>query len=168
MQGVAHFLQGPSRSVPGWRQGSRTCSDVQSKGISFTIVRSILRRSTPLGPSPPLLEAPGPSFRTPSPHLPWTPPRTSPGPPPWSPGGGSRDLKNSSKKSSGKFVEKKRREIRQEIRREFCWGNLVRIFIFGKFVEKIRPGLEGGMNDLQRISHTLKKSSKHRAGQHMR
>ena len=153
MQGVAHFLQGPSRSVPGWRQGSR--------------------RSTPLGPSPPLLEAPGPSFRTPSPHLPWTPPRT----PPWTPSLEPRGWVQGPQKFVEKFVGKIRRkirqeirreirreirqEIRQEIRREIRWENPVRILIFGKFVEKIRPGLEGGMHDLQRISHTLKNSSKY-------
>ena len=51
--------------------------------IFVKIFVQVLQRSTPLGPPPPLLEAPGPSFQTPPPHLPWTPlppPRTSPQP----------------------------------------------------------------------------------------
>ena len=121
MVGVAHFLQGPSRSVPRWRQGSRTWLDVHRKGISFTIVRSILQRSSPLGPPPPLLEAPGPSFRTPSPHLLWNPlppPRTSPGPP-LEPGGGFRGLKNSLKNSLRKFGEKFVEKIVKQIVEKF-------------------------------------------------
>ena len=73
-------LQGPSRSVPGWRQGSRTCSDAHCTGISFTIVRSILHDPPPLDPLLPLwkpLDLPsGPLPPFPGPHFPL------PGPPP--------------------------------------------------------------------------------------
>ena len=136
MQGVAHFLQGPSRSVPGWRQGSRTCSDVHCKGISFTIVRSILRRSTPLGPSPPLLEAPGPSFRTPSPHLPWTPPRTPPWTPSLEPRGWVQGPQKFVEKIVGKFVEKFVKKFVEKfvgkIRSEFSFSeNSSRKFVQG-------------------------------------
>ena len=162
MVGVAHFLQGPSRSVPRWRQGSRTWLDVHRKGISFTIVRSILQRSTPLGPPPPLLEAPGPSFRTPSPHLLWNPlppPRTSPGPP-REPGGGvqglekfvekivekktlNKSLKKSSEKSAGNAFKKSARNALGISLRFPAGKSAQNVYSLKKIVEKIVQGLRG-------------------------